>query len=183
MVRKYEPVGGKYGAKSNKATSNGHSKSNGKDRDKDRDRDRDRDRDNRDRDGDKSRDRRRSHSKSPRPTRRVSYSENTKKDKDKDKDKSDAGVIKSRREITLVTMNLNGAGVMGLTPTFKIKMIQEFLQNFPDVIFFQDTIEQSDLTAALEKVSDGKYEYFFQVSYKENLATSDVKVKIRKRNR
>ncbi len=96
----------------------------------------------------------------------------------------DAGAIKSRREISLVTMNLSGSSLMGLTPKYKVNLIQEFLGSFPEAVFIQvnfnysvdravcnlnslylrlqDSIERDDLTRVLENISEGKYEYFFQ---------------------
>ena len=49
---------------------------------------------------------------------------------------------------------------------YKVKMIADALCGFPDAVFFQDAIEITELTAVLEKVSDGKYDYFFQVRRK-----------------
>ncbi|TRY71198.1 hypothetical protein TCAL_15058 [Tigriopus californicus] len=72
------------------------------------------------------------------------------------------GIVPSRKEVSLVTMNTSGKSVMGFTPKYKLKMMEEFLHTFPDAIFFQDAIELSDLNVILESVSEGKYEFYFQ---------------------
>lgn len=77
-------------------------------------------------------------------------------------DSATMGIVPSRKEVSLVTMNTSGKSVMGFTPKYKLNMIEEFLQTFPDAIFFQDAIELSDLTVILESVSEGKYEFYFQ---------------------
>ncbi len=54
----------------------------------------------------------------------------------------DAGAIKSRREISLITMNMSGAKVMGATPKYKVNMIEDSLRSFPDAVFIQVNIMQ-----------------------------------------
>lgn len=133
MVRKFQPVGGRYGP--TPKNNNNNSKSL----------------------------RDLNPNKSPRPPNRHhrSYDDPPKASKDKyykdskhKKDKGskhhhhhhsrngtksppDAGAIKSRKEIKAVTMNMSGKAVMGMTPKYKINMIQDFLYDFPDVVFFQ----------------------------------------------
>jgi hypothetical protein len=34
-------------------------------------------------------------------------------------------------------MNTNGKIVLGLTPVYKLNMLEEYLQSFPDVVFIQ----------------------------------------------
>ena len=44
----------------------------------------------------------------------------------------------SKKEITVVTINANGRGALGLTPRFKIDLIKSYLlSSKPDTIFFQ----------------------------------------------
>lgn len=74
-------------------------------------------------------------------------------------------------------------------------MIQDFLSNFPDVVFFQDSIEYSELTSVLEKVhvlakrfpkrilftqkrfsfqvSEGNYDYYFQLLSEDDERNDD----------
>ena len=44
----------------------------------------------------------------------------------------------SKKEITVVTINANGRGALGLTPRYKIDLIKSYLvSSKPDAIFFQ----------------------------------------------
>lgn len=152
MVRKYKPVGGKYGPRPSEKASRSQSKDQGKDKDKDKEK------------------------------RRRSDPIKSKTRSKREKSPIDAGSIKSRKAIDVVTINMHGKGVMGLTPKYKVNMIQDFLSNFPDVVFFQvrfskvcswsmystlitfqDSIEYNDLTNVLEAVSEGTYDFHFQV--------------------
>lgn len=63
---------------------------------------------------------------------------------------------------------------MGLTPKYKIRMIEEFLKGFPDVLFFQDAIDLVDLVPILEDVSDKKLESYFQLGNKDEKDRSDI---------
>ena len=72
--------------------------------------------------------------------------------------------MKGRKAIKVVTMNLSGQGVLGLTPAYKINYIRDFLECLPDVVFFQDSIEEDDLSQVLKDVSQDKYKFQFQVS-------------------
>lgn len=69
----------------------------------------------------------------------------------------------------MVNMNMNGNGVLGYSPKYKVNYIKEYLSVFPDVVFIQDCIEHSELFNLLDTVSDGKYEMHFQ----EPIAQSD----------
>ena len=61
-------------------------------------------------------------------------------------------LLGSKKDITLVTMNTNGRGVLGLTPKFKLEMIrQHFAANKPDVVFIQDSIDTSDILELIKK--------------------------------
>ncbi len=115
MVRHFQPVGGKYGNKpappQQDSRQNGRSNGGG-------------------RGSSPSKDKKQNGSRGSNG-HRSPYRDR------KSKTPPDAGAIKSRREITLVTMNLSGSGVMGLTPKYKINLIEQFLDNFPDVIFLQ----------------------------------------------
>ncbi|TRY78703.1 hypothetical protein TCAL_14425 [Tigriopus californicus] len=80
----------------------------------------------------------------------------------------------AQREVSLINMNLNGKSVMGLTPKYKIRMIEEFLKSFPDVLFFQDAIDLVDLVPVLEDVSDKKLESYFQLANIDEKDRSDI---------
>ena len=89
--------------------------------------------------------------------------------------------MKGRLAIKVVTMNLSGQSVMGLTPAYKLNYIRwlyiidtqfpfdqeslfrEYVETIPDVVFIQDGIREEDLSNILEGASDGKYLYEFQV--------------------
>ena len=71
--------------------------------------------------------------------------------------------MKGRKAIKVVTMNLSGQSVMGLTPAYKINYIRDFLQSLPDVVFIQDSIQEDDLSQVMTEVSEDKYKYQFQV--------------------
>jgi hypothetical protein len=98
-----------------------------------------------------------------------------------------AGVVgEGKRAIKSVTMNLAGQSVMGITPAYKINYIRwdiqllvhdvprEFLYCLPDVIFFQDCIQEEDLTQVLEKVSGNKYKLHLQVGAMNRHADHDA---------
>ena len=72
--------------------------------------------------------------------------------------------MKGRKAITVVTMNLSGQSVMGLTPAYKINYIRDFLQSLPDVVFIQDSIQEDDLSQVLKAVSEDKYKFQLQVN-------------------
>lgn len=42
-----------------------------------------------------------------------------------------------RLEIAAVTINMSGRGVLGVTPKYKIDMVETFLKSSPDLIFLQ----------------------------------------------
>jgi hypothetical protein len=69
--------------------------------------------------------------------------------------------VVSRKEVTAVTMNMSGRSGLGLTPRYKIDMVQEYLQSIPDVILIQDAIDHADMTGVLDKVADGRYDWHF----------------------
>jgi len=141
MVRKYQPIGGKYSnppkdikskdakssfkdAKSNSKDIKGNSKDTGtssKDAGSNL-------RDLRRHEG-SNRDKKRD--KSPRIDRK-SNSRRASKDKN-----VDLGNVKSRREVSMVTINLSGGTVLGLTPQYKVNLVEQYLTAFPDVIFIQ----------------------------------------------
>ena len=73
--------------------------------------------------------------------------------------------MKGRKSIKVVTMNLSGQSVMGLTPAYKINYIRDFLQSLPDVVFLQDSIQEDDLSQVLTEVAEDKYRYQLQVKY------------------
>ena len=50
---------------------------------------------------------------------------------------SDSKYVTSRMEITAVTINMSGRGVLGVTPKYKVDMVETFLKSLPDVIFLQ----------------------------------------------
>ena len=86
-------------------------------------------------------------------------------------------LLGSKKDITLVTMNTHGRGVLGLTPQYKLEMIrqgdrvthrknlvwglirrgsfsffrQHFAANKPDVVFIQDSIDTSDMLELIKK--------------------------------
>jgi len=74
----------------------------------------------------------------------------------------DSEGMKGRKAITVVTMNLSGQSVMGLTPAYKINYIRDFLQSLPDVVFIQDSIQEDDLSQVLKAVSEDKYKFQLQ---------------------
>ena len=71
-------------------------------------------------------------------------------------------LIGSKKEITLVTMNTNGSGVLGLTPKYKIQIVKEYLKFKPDVIFIQDSFDTADTLEVMKEVSGGNFQSFFQ---------------------
>ena len=73
--------------------------------------------------------------------------------------------MKGRKSIKVVTMNLSGQSVMGLTPAYKINYIRDFLQSLPDVVFLQDSIQEDDLSQVLTEVAEDKYKYQLQVKH------------------
>ncbi len=50
---------------------------------------------------------------------------------------SDPKYVTSRMEISAVTINMSGRGVLGVTPKYKIDMVETFLKTVPDVVFLQ----------------------------------------------
>ena len=71
-------------------------------------------------------------------------------------------LLGSKKDITLVTMNTNGRGVLGLTPKFKLEMIrQHFAANKPDVVFIQDSIDTSDILELIKKGFPSKTFHLF----------------------
>ena len=90
--------------------------------------------------------------------------------------------MKGRLAIKVVTMNLSGQSVMGLTPAYKLNyircrqeihreffdykesiLLREYVETMPDVVFIQDGIRDEDLSNILDGASEGKYSYEFQV--------------------
>lgn len=54
------------------------------------------------------------------------------------KNTKDLRLTGSKKEITVVTINANGRGALGLTPRYKIDLIKTYLlSSKPDAIFFQ----------------------------------------------
>ena len=54
------------------------------------------------------------------------------------KNTKDLRLTGSKKEITVVTINANGRGALGLTPRYKIDLIKTYLMSSkPDAIFFQ----------------------------------------------
>jgi hypothetical protein len=43
----------------------------------------------------------------------------------------------TRMEIAAVTINMSGRGVLGVTPKYKVDMVETFLKTVPDIIFLQ----------------------------------------------
>lgn len=67
-------------------------------------------------------------SKSPPHYMKIKSKKNTK----------DLRLTGSKKEITVVTINANGRGALGLTPRYKIDLIKTYLMSAkPDAIFFQ----------------------------------------------
>jgi hypothetical protein len=57
----------------------------------------------------------------------------------------------SKKEITVVTINANGRGALGLTPRYKIDLIKSYLlSSKPDAIFFQ--VRNSDLVRLIMEI-------------------------------
>ena len=50
---------------------------------------------------------------------------------------------------------------MGYTPRHKLQKIEDFLKDFADVVFIQDSIDVADITPVLESVSEGGYDFHF----------------------
>ena len=50
---------------------------------------------------------------------------------------------------------------MGYTPRHKLQKIGDFLRDFADVVFIQDSIDVADITPILETVSQGGYDFHF----------------------
>ena len=63
--------------------------------------------------------------------------------------------------LQVVTMNLSGRNAMGYTPRHKLQKIEDFLKDFADVVFIQDSIDVADITPILESVSEGGYDFHF----------------------
>lgn len=129
MVRKYQPFGGKYGNPPSKDRSGG---GGGGRQDGGRSSDRGRE------DQQLSvRSKGRGRQPSPRRKDGKDSGSSSRGKGGKPSTPPDAGAIKSRREISLVTMNLTGSSLMGLTPKYKVNLIEQFLNNFPEVVFIQ----------------------------------------------
>ena len=62
-----------------------------------------------------------------------------------------------------------------------INLFREFLECIPDVIFFQDCIQEEDITSVLNQVSRNGYKIHFQVSVWEFLIQNQV-LSISRRN-
>jgi len=79
-------------------------------------------------------------------------------------DERSYSVGEGRKSIKGIAMNLSGRGgnMMGITPAYKINYIREFLESVPDVIFFQDCIQEEDITTVLKEVSHDRYKIHFQ---------------------
>ena len=45
--------------------------------------------------------------------------------------------VTSRMEISAVTINMSGRGVLGVTPKYKVDMVETFLKTIPDLVFLQ----------------------------------------------
>jgi hypothetical protein len=93
-------------------------------------------------------------------------------------------------EISAVTINMSGRSILGLTPKYKVDMVETFLQTLPEVIFLQvhifriklafyrismsffsyyeDSIDDDDMNAVLKKVSNGNYKSYFQPAAVQN---------------
>ena len=57
----------------------------------------------------------------------------------------------SKKEITVVTINANGRGALGLTPRYKIDLIKSYLlSSKPDTIFFQ--VSSSDMVGSILEI-------------------------------
>ena len=54
---------------------------------------------------------------------------------------SDSKYVSSRMEISAVTINMSGRGVLGVTPKYKIDMVETFLKTVPDIVFLQVKVE------------------------------------------
>ena len=50
---------------------------------------------------------------------------------------------------------------MGYTPRHKLQKIENFLKDFADVVFIQDSIDVTDISPILETVSEGGYDFHF----------------------
>ena len=83
--------------------------------------------------------------------------------------------MKGRKSIKVVTMNLSGQSVMGLTPAYKINYIRDFLHSLPDVVFLQDSIQEDDLSQVLTEVAEDKYKYQLQVNTKVKKLRKNMK--------
>ena len=70
--------------------------------------------------------------------------------------------VRAGKEIVVESLNMNNKGVMGLTPTHKLRKLREFISKLPDVILIQDSIEHDDLADLLNDVSREKYDSYFQ---------------------
>ena len=103
----------------------------------------------------------RSGARTPAPNKSPDEKENS---KSSSHNLMDSEGMKGRKSIKSVTMNLSGQSVMGLTPSYKINYVRDFLLSIPDVVFIQDSILEDDLSNVLNEVSDSKYKYQFQVS-------------------
>ena len=79
----------------------------------------------------------------------------------KDTGPPDLRQISSRKEITAVTMNMNGRTGLGLTPRYKIEIVRKQLTHVPDMVFIQDSIDYGDIMKVLSEVSNGMYDWHF----------------------
>ncbi len=121
MVRKFPPAGGRYGDRDRSQAAAGSGAGGGRDKHLGTATD--------DHSGGRGR---RSRGASPAAAGRGRGGRGAAKTQ-----QQDAGAIKSRREISLVTMNLSGSSLMGLTPKYKVNLIEQFLENFPEAVFIQ----------------------------------------------
>lgn len=88
--------------------------------------------------------------------------------------KPDLREIVSRKEITAVTMNMSGRSGLGITPKYKIDMVQDYLStSMADIILVQDCIEISDITSTIEKVGGGTYDWYFNPDKAQSGEKSD----------
>ena len=56
---------------------------------------------------------------------------------------SDTKYVSSRMEISAVTINMSGRGVLGVTPKYKVDMVETFLKTVPDIVFLQVNLHLS----------------------------------------
>jgi hypothetical protein len=67
------------------------------------------------------------------PQKVTTVSKNGKKSKSSGPPK----YVTSRLEISAVTINMSGRGVLGVTPKYKVDMVETFLKTVPDIVFLQ----------------------------------------------